>query len=391
MNVTQPTRAAFLLAAALLPSLGCEHKNKVSGSVVFVTSKQAFLRDRIAAVSNRTGEVANGDQLKVLDHARHFIKVETSKGEIGWIEEKAVATPELSGEFDVLRDAHKSDPPVASGVARDQVYLHIKPGRDAEHFYLLNEGDKLQLLKRATLVKSGGQTTIAQARKAIPQAAGTNATIKKEAAPAPVAAEPVPPTMEDWWLVRDAKGDTGWMISRMLDVDAPDALTRYSEGQRFVGAYKLATVHDEGAPTDLKDFVEYVTVLSPYKAGLPYDFDQVRVFTWSLQHHRYETAFRDRNIAGFLPVDLVALTDPTGKTPIAQQELPGFRYRVLAASSPIPAPDPATGIMTPGRTITKTYRLEGSQVHRIAQPSAPQEEEAHPNPEVKKDKKSRKR
>lgn len=389
LNVTQPIRTALLLVATLLPILGCEHKNKAPGSVVFVTSKQAFLRDRIAAVSNRTGEVVNGDQLKVLDHARHFLKVETSKGEIGWIEEKAVATPELSGEFDTLRDAHKSDPTVASGVARDQVYLHIKPGREAEHFYLLNEGDKLQLLKRATLTKSGGQTTIAQARKAIPQAPGTNATIKKEVLPAQT--EPVPPTMEDWWLVRTAKGDTGWMISRMLDVDAPDALTRYAEGQRFVGAYKLATVHDEGAPTDLKDFAEYVTVLSPYKAGLPFDFDQVRVFTWSLQHHRYETAFRDRNIAGFLPVDLAALKDPAGKTALAQQELPGFRYRVLAASSPIPSPDPTTGVMSVGRTITKSYRLEGSQVHRIAPPNLPQEEEAHPNPEEKKDKKARRR
>ena len=89
----------------------------------------------------------------------------------------------------------------------------------------------------------------------------------------------------------------------MLDVDAPDTLTRYSEGQRFVGAYVLTTVHDEDAPTDLKDIPIYVTVLSPYKSGLPYDFDQVRVFTWSLQHHRYETGFREKNIEGFLPVN----------------------------------------------------------------------------------------
>ena len=223
MNVhpTRPTQAILLLAAALLPLFGCDHfKAKPASSVVYVTAKQAFLRDRIAAVSNRTGEVANGDQLKVLDHARHFVKVETGKGEIGWLEEKAVATPELSGEFEKLRDAHKDDSTIASGVARDQVYLHIRPGREAEHFYLLSEGDKVQLLRRATLVKTGGQVTIAQARKKIPQAAGTNAQIKKEDLP-PAATEPVAPTMEDWWLVRDSKGDTGWMISRMLDVDAP--------------------------------------------------------------------------------------------------------------------------------------------------------------------------
>jgi len=53
--------------------------------------------------------------------------------------------------------------------------------------------------------------------------------------------------MEDWWLVQDSKGDTGWMLSRMMDVDAPDTLTRYSEGQRMVGAYVLTTVNDPEA------------------------------------------------------------------------------------------------------------------------------------------------
>ena len=386
-TLSTSTRALLLLWSTALSLAGCDRfKSKPADNYVYVTSKQAFLRDRIAAVSNRTGEVANGDQLKVLDHARHFIKVQTGKGEVGWIEERAVATPEVSTEFEKLREQHKADTAIASGVVRDQVYLHIQPGRDAEHFYLLNEGDKLQLLRRATLEKTGGQTTIAQARKKIPQATGTNAVLKA-AAPA----DPVPPTMEDWWLVRDAKGDTGWMISRMLDVDAPDALTRYSEGQRFVGAYLLRTVHDDEAPTDLKDIPEYVTVLSPYKAGLPYDFNQVRVFIWSLQHHRYETAFRDRNIEGYLPVNLGLLKDPVGKTPLAQQELPGFNYRVLAATSRAVTPDPVTGAMNPGQTISKIFRLEGNQVHRLAPVVLASEDEAHPEPEEKKDKARRKR
>ena len=92
--------------------------------------------------------------------------------------------------------------------------------------------------------------------------------------------------MEDWWLVRDSKGDTGWLLSRMMDVDAPDALTRYSEGQRMIGAYVLTTVNDPEAEQENKDIPVYVTVLGPYKAGLPYDFDQVRVFTWNVKKHR---------------------------------------------------------------------------------------------------------
>ncbi|ADW68201.1 SH3 domain-containing protein [Granulicella tundricola] len=361
---------SFGLAGGLLLA-GCSRfHEKPNEHYVFVTSKQGYLRDRVAAVSNRTAQVGNGDRLKVLDHARHFVKVQTDKGAIGWIEEKAVATPEVADEFDALKEEHKNDPAVASAVVRDTVYLHVKPGRDAEKFYLLAEGEKLKMLKRATLVKAVTQMTAAKAQKAIPQASGTNAARKGGVAEIVAAEAPAPPAMEDWWLVTDSQGHTGWIFSRMIDVDAPDSLTRYSEGQRFVGAYILTTVHDEGAPTDQKDIPEYVTVSSPYKAGLPYDFDQVRVFTWSMTHHRYETAFRDKNIEGYLPVTIGKMKDAYGKTPIAAMELPSYSYKVLSADAPAVVPDVATGAMVPGKTVTKAYRLEGNIVRRMGAPGS---------------------
>ena len=35
---------------------------------------------------------------------------------------------------------------------------------------------------------------------------------------------------------------------------------------------------------------------------MPFDYNQVRVFTWNVRRHRYETAFRERNLNGMLPV-----------------------------------------------------------------------------------------
>ncbi len=369
-------------------------KSKPADHYVYVTAKGANLRDRVAAVSNRTGAVQNGDKLKVLDHGRHWVKVQTAKGEIGWIEEKAVATDETQADFDKLKDAHKGDPEVASAVVRDQVYMHLKPGKDAEHFYLLPEGEHLKLLRRATLVKAVQPSNILKAQKAIPQAAGSDAKRKGPAAPAPVAAatEPVAPAMEDWWLVRDSQGHAGWVFARMMDVDAPDSLTRYAEGQRIVGAYILTKVHDDEAPGGPQDVPIYVTVLSPYKAGLPYDFDQVRVFTWSLKKHRYETGFRDKNIEGYLPVAIGTMKDQYGKGALAAEPLPSFSYKVLTADAPPVLPDPETGTMTPTKTITKVYRLEGNLVRRMGPPgSTAGEQLAHPAPEEKKDKKEKKK
>jgi uncharacterized protein YgiM (DUF1202 family) len=372
---------AFATGATLLTT-GCGRFHpKPADKYVYVIARQSFLRDRVAAVSNRTGEVTNGEKLIVLERARRFVKVRTPNGEVGWIEEKLTADQVLADKFDQLRVKHLLDPTVGQATARDEVYLHIAPGRETDRFFRLAEGDKLNLLSRAIVAK--------------PLAPGT--AVAKTAATEPgkedAATEPV---MEDWWLVRDAKGNTGWIYSHLIDVDAPDALARYAEGQRIVGAYILAKVEDPDSGVinngnTVTTIPEYVTVLGPYKGGLPFDFNQVRVFTWNIKKHRYETAFREHDIAGYLPLVISNKTDPSGKSAEAQTPMPAFSYKVLATSATIPQPDPETGALTPGATITKTYRLEGNITRRLLTPGTPAPEEFHPDPEVDKKDKSKKK
>jgi hypothetical protein len=326
--------------------------------------------------------VENGQPLEVLEHGRRFYRVKTEKGEVGWIEEKAVATQDVYDQFSALDDAHKKDAAVASAVVRDEVNLHLKPGRDTEHFFRLQEGDKVQMIRRATLPKPVPGGARPAARTVSSATAGGASTEPQPAAPV---------AMVDWGLVRDAMGRVGWVLSRMLDVDAPESLTRYAEGQRFVGAYVLQTVHDDGIEGDQKDVPEFVTVMSPYTAGLAYDFDQVRVFTWNVKKHRYETAFREKNIEGYLPVGTRLEKDPYGSAPLAQTPEPTFTYRVLAADAPASSSDPVTGEITHGKVIEKTYRLEGNLVRRVQPPNSPKDEVAHPAPEVKKERGRRRR
>jgi SH3-like domain-containing protein len=398
---------------------GCSKlRPKLTAQYVYVTAKQTFLRDRVAAVAERTGTVANGDRLEVLEHSRRYYKVKTDKGEVGWIEEKAVATQTVYDGFQQLREEHKQDPAEASAVVRDEVNMHLKPGRETERFYRLGAGDKLQLLERATLPKpvSGAPAAAKLAKPAAKAAKGREAVSAWDAAPPPVA-------MEDWWLVRDAQGRTGWLLSRMMDVDAPDSLTKYGEGQRFVAAYVLTAVHDDAVPvegsvdqsgdepvkgghvkgageggskaprvTKSEDVPIYLALMGPINgAGLPYDFDQVRVFTWSLKKHQYETAFRDKNVEGYLPVSIKMEKDPYGKAGLALVPEPTFTYKVLAADAGPVVPDPVTGVVKPGRTLAKTYRLEGNLVRRVAPPGSKDEAEAHPVSEEKKEKGKKKK
>ncbi len=152
------------------------------------------------------------------------------------------------------------------------------------------------------------------------------------------------------------------MLSRRLDVDVPDAIAGYAEGQRIVGAYQLTTVNDPQSSFPNGQVPEYVTVMSPYKDGLPYDFDQVRIFTWNVRKHRYETAYRQRKLEGYLPVHVGTQTfDKIGTVPV---------FSLKTATDNMIAIDPATGAARPANTTTLTYRLEGVIVRKVEPPSA---------------------
>jgi hypothetical protein len=77
-----------------------------------------------------------------------------------------------------------------------------------------------------------------------------------------------------------------------------------------------------------KKVPQYLTVLTEPKDGLPFDFNQFRVFTWNVRKHRYETAYRER-IEGVLPV-MMAQED-FGKEGV----LPVFVVRVLDEDSKV--------------------------------------------------------
>jgi len=51
-----------------------------------------------------------------------------------------------------------------------------------------------------------------------------------------------------------------------------------------------------------KKVPQYLCVLTDPHDGLPYDYDQIRVFTWNVRKHRYETAYHEHGLNGVLPV-----------------------------------------------------------------------------------------
>ena len=319
--------------------------------MVYVSARgNLYLHDRVAVVSNRVAEVGNGDPLQVIERAGRFIRVKTAKGEVGWIEQSAVVDNTIYDQFAKLAATNKNDPIVATGTLDDLLYMHVLPGRTTQRFYLEAANSKVELLARASAPRNPAQSAAAVAKP----------TDAKAVPGLPQAESPV---LEDWWLARDERGRTGWVLGSRVYVNVPDDIAQYAEGQQIVGAYVIKKVLDPESSFPDHLAPEYLTLEAPLKSGRPFDYNEVRVFTWSVRHHRYETAFRLRPIAGFLPVT-------TGTVNVPKiGEVPTFSF-VIADNANVMT-DPATGITRPASPRTIRYQMIDTVVKRVGPDMAP--------------------
>jgi SH3-like domain-containing protein len=283
----------FLLCISIFFLLFLSACNRGRGRVLevaYVSGVQATLRDHVAAVYEKAGVVKNGERVEVLDHDRRFVKVRTADGVTGWMEQRYLVSQEVFDQIQKLSADNQNDPVQARGVTRNDTNLHVEPGRDTEHLYQISSGEKLSLLKRGTAEKPGGVAALSRStsHSASHSTMPGNKKNEQEKKPAPV--------IEDWWLVRDSHNRVGWVLARMIDLDVPLDVAQYAEGQRIVAFFVLNQVQDGD-----KKVAQYLTVLTEPKDGLPFDFNQIRVFTWNVRRHRYETAYRER-MEGILPV-----------------------------------------------------------------------------------------
>jgi hypothetical protein len=389
----------------LLCCASCTHTELPgSGEVMYVSAPQANLRDHVSTVYNRVGSVKNGDRVVVLERQRHFVRVRTGQNLQGWIELRALVPRETFDQFQRLSSDNRATPVEGHGVTRVELNMHVSPGRETDTLYLLAESSKVELLKRATTQRATPEEIAAVKAAEVAKAAGeqTKPAVRKRPAPAPKAApapapeaapkaaqkpsknaaknanqgatlsaapsaaspaappdEPKPKMMDDWWLVRDQQGHAGWVLARMVDLDIPLDVVQYAEGQRIQAAFVLNTVQDEvkGATA------QYLVLLNENRDGIPYDFNQVRVFTWNLKRHRYETAYREHPIVGYFPAT-VSIQD-FGK----EGWMPVFTIRKQNDD---------------GSISERKYRVIGNVVRQVFAPGEAPPQTAHPPSEAKK-------
>lgn len=394
LRITSLARILFsaLFCMAIL-CVSCAHRTGKQEEVLYVTAPQTFLRDRVAPVYSKTGTVSNGDRVVVLEHGKRWERVRNTHAEEGWLQDRFLTTEDVFRNFQQLYRDHQNDPAQARGVLRTEFRLHVTPGRDTDRLFLLKEGEKVELLQRTSVAKAASS-----APPPLAQAGSANTTEKQDAGEMtneeekeyknnekppeqPIAViktngNKVTPTVEsssakttskrdkqlpaelsvpieDWWLARDTQGHAGWVLARMIDIDAPLEIAQYAEGQRIVAFFPLTSVHDSELG---KDVAYYLVLLTEPKDGMPFDYNQLRVFSWNVRKHRYETAYRDHNIFGLLPAS------------VGHEQ---FEKLGVVPTFTIHARD------DDGNIIQQKYRLEGVMVKRVLAPGETATKAAH--------------
>ena len=339
MSVVGRSRIAWvsgaLVLAALLMLGGCGRGRHRVLEVAYVSAPQASLRDQVAAIYNRVGTVKNGERVEIVDREKRFARVRTASGIEGWIEQRYLVDQKTYDGLQKLTQDNQNDPVQAPGILRNETNLHITPGRDSEHLYQLASGAKVSILKRATAEKQAAPV------KLPPKTVEAKQSLRA----------PAGPLLEDWWLVRDDQGRVGWVLARMVDVDVPLEIAQYAEGQRFVAFFVLNEVQDGD-----KKVSQYLCLLTEPHDGSPYDYDQVRVFTWNVKKHRYETAYREHGLNAVLPVTVTQETfDKEGSLPVfilrVQDDAGNVSERKYKLNTPI-----VRRVLAPGEVATKPVR-----------------------------------
>jgi SH3-like domain-containing protein len=339
----RPLGLGIVLGVVLAMLSGCRDiEHHMAPQYVYVAAEHTFLRDRVAPVANFVTEVTNGERLRVLQHQTRFYEVKAPNGKVGWIEELYVVDQAEMDKFDALRKEYSHTPAVAKAILEETSYLHDGPSVDDPHYYLLKSKDRLDMLMRASMPRR--ESTLAMLERKQSEKEGKT---------------PPPIPMEDYWLVRDAKGRTGWVRASALVPDVPDSVLVLAPSERMIGAYLFRQVMDPKSDAPGHMMGEYVAVFAPYQSGLPYDFDELRVFTYDVPRHQYETAYSIHHIEGFFPVKV-------GWEKFGQDTDPVFSFEI--SKNPKIALNPETGRVDPGALVQVKYRMEGVIARQIEGP-----------------------
>jgi hypothetical protein len=272
------------------------HNSTPPPETAYAGSRTVTLYSTSAQVREPVTTVNFGDRLDVLQRFQNQVKVRTTAGIVGWIEENDLLSADLWETLKDLELKSASMPVVARGHTRVLSNLHIEPGRDSPRVRQLNKDIPLDMVAR-------------QPKLVMPASISNPGSEPAEEA-ASESAKPDDRKSPD----RKSKGIpdqtilAGWLLGRFVELDVPPPLPDYatSAGMRIVAWTELNRV----TSTPGKPMPQYLLLGTHGPEGQLCDFTSLRVYTWGKQKERYETAFVESNVCGKFPVQKLQAAGP---------------------------------------------------------------------------------
>ena len=254
---------ATLLVATLL--ISCAPKPEPVLDEATVVAKNASLRLKNSSTSRTLRVLDTGDKVEVLERQDNWYRVRYGPDVQGWMEESTVVTNGMKGQILDLVARSQNQEPQNTAVLRQTANMRLEPGRSTPIIHRFESGTKVEVLERATLPRPGSQTS------------------------------------HDVWLkVRSAPTEVGWMLSGALEFDIPSDISQYSEEYTYAAVKIINRVQDPVAGQ-----INWYVIGERRSGHDPnIDFQGIRVFTWNMKKHRYETAFRLKGLRGVYPLEI---------------------------------------------------------------------------------------
>ncbi len=324
----QPIRS-FLITGivCLLSSCSPEAPKARAVGEAYVGAASIILRSELSTRSEKLGELQFGERLEVLQTRRALVKVRNMGGSEGWVDSKHLVTSSQMEEFRRTADASAQMPSQGQAKVFDALNVHTEANRGAPSPYQIAPGGTAEVLARKVEMRvpyrplvpvlvSSPAAPKKPRRKKGKGKEETKEEEKPEVPPPPMPRGPAlpatwqemsrtdlppdparpQPKRDDWSLVRLAPGKSGWVLSRMLYMNIPDEVAQYSEGKRITSYFSLGEVKDDQVT---KHHWLWTTLSKPLEG---YDFDGFRIFIYNTRRQRFETAYRENDVVGYLPV-----------------------------------------------------------------------------------------
>ncbi len=228
----------------------------------------------------------HGDPVSVIERRRRFARIRTASGVEGWTDGRMLLSAANMARLRRLSMNAARLPSQGKVTVYDALNIHTDPNRQAPSFYQMQEGNLAEVLAEQVLPREPYE----------PPAGEEENLVSLNSYDGP--GEQPEGSVDDWSLVRLRDGRAGWALTRMLVMAIPDEVAQYAQGDRITSYASLGTVEDGGL---IKHHWLWTTISG---GGEAYQFDSFRVFVWSLPHHRYETAYVERNLVGYYPVEV---------------------------------------------------------------------------------------